>query len=580
MENKGTKRYYPNSAEQEILTNAIATYFSYGERSTERNAFAEKISGQLQKFSSHWTKRAVRLWFNNNKKILENQPKTPVIASPSQQKSVMAAPIPQNPTQNFNQLYIQQKSPILLQHNSPIPSPTTSSMPNKQPSVHFAPTFTVTQPNPNMPQIQQQMPPIQNAQAITPQAPWVSDPCKRANDSSEYNERLIRIVESTKIKNQNIEALSNEFEQICKEMHSQNIKQPLEIPKKSINFPSERKILPSFSIGPPRPPSVDPHGALWNSRTFTAEIIEAFDCTYNTKSATMYIRSETDGPQRRVYYLNSGKWLNTRIGTTNRIESCCGDDNFCFALSSSTLYITNIKTGQFLKENRLSASDCGFSSVAISANSTAIAGFSSAQTLYYISNNGKVNTINPEDFRADRFVCAIDCLDSNVANGIITAFSQTPVLTIYSSDGKIVRRLIGHTDATNCIRTINNFILTASDDGTAKLWDYRISAPVLSFTADKKAINGCSLTRGYVMLSTYDRNVCVFDMKNPRPYLGVQTNDYAAESLYYDEENDVLSFFGVASKDGINDSLLFLYDNFESSKYVFRQYKPFIKRVF
>ncbi|OHT08846.1 hypothetical protein TRFO_22509 [Tritrichomonas foetus] len=60
-------RYYATPQEQKILVQGLQQYFSLPERSQNRNKIAKDVSRFLCMFSPHWTHRAVRLWFNNNK---------------------------------------------------------------------------------------------------------------------------------------------------------------------------------------------------------------------------------------------------------------------------------------------------------------------------------------------------------------------------------------------------------------------------------------------------------------------------------------------------------------------------------
>ncbi|KAK8890888.1 hypothetical protein M9Y10_028087 [Tritrichomonas musculus] len=60
-------RYYANAAEQQILIQGLQRYFSLPERSQNRNKITKEVSQFLRCFSPHWSHRAVRLWFNNNK---------------------------------------------------------------------------------------------------------------------------------------------------------------------------------------------------------------------------------------------------------------------------------------------------------------------------------------------------------------------------------------------------------------------------------------------------------------------------------------------------------------------------------
>ncbi|KAH0793240.1 hypothetical protein GPJ56_002798 [Histomonas meleagridis] len=61
-------RYFPSKEEQLILTQAIDKYFSLPERSEERAIIVKSVTGQLTQINTRWTNRAVRLWFNNNKR--------------------------------------------------------------------------------------------------------------------------------------------------------------------------------------------------------------------------------------------------------------------------------------------------------------------------------------------------------------------------------------------------------------------------------------------------------------------------------------------------------------------------------
>lgn len=66
------RRYHPSQQEQSVLTPSLRLYFSYPERSPDRSRIAGEVSSKLSKYSDHWTNRAVRLWFNNNKKLVVN----------------------------------------------------------------------------------------------------------------------------------------------------------------------------------------------------------------------------------------------------------------------------------------------------------------------------------------------------------------------------------------------------------------------------------------------------------------------------------------------------------------------------
>lgn len=63
----GSCRYYANPMEQKILVQGLHRYFALPERSSNRIKIAKEVSQFLRLYSPHWSHRAVRLWFNNNK---------------------------------------------------------------------------------------------------------------------------------------------------------------------------------------------------------------------------------------------------------------------------------------------------------------------------------------------------------------------------------------------------------------------------------------------------------------------------------------------------------------------------------
>jgi hypothetical protein len=61
-------RYFPSEKEQVILMQTIEKYFQLPERSEDRSIVVQTVTAQLSDINPRWTNRAVRLWFNNNKR--------------------------------------------------------------------------------------------------------------------------------------------------------------------------------------------------------------------------------------------------------------------------------------------------------------------------------------------------------------------------------------------------------------------------------------------------------------------------------------------------------------------------------
>ena len=126
-----SRRYYPAPMEQSVLLKHIAQYFSYPERSVERNKVAADVSAILSKMSNHWTHRAVRLWFNNNRHSYKTDisnignagKRQPLVRFSSTDHQLAQQP------QNMNQM------PNVISPSTPINSgfSSTFSFPNNSP---------------------------------------------------------------------------------------------------------------------------------------------------------------------------------------------------------------------------------------------------------------------------------------------------------------------------------------------------------------------------------------------------------------------------------------------------------------
>ena len=749
MESGESKRYYPQQQELAILNGAIAQYFSYAERSPERSSLANDVSAQLQKFSPHWTKRAVRLWFNNNKNTApgnqpnqendsedkKNQPSGPqyTIRAPSHLSASLQIPpnmqFPVNPMQNMKGLQLQNNnlfptSPLSINSqippmmNSPLPhSPNTpgminsqqtqmqtSSQPNQQttkknssstkststnrtatlagfppnltppqnilnqqkqmqtppvtspsntsapihqqttppltqspqqqstppmippqsqsqqqqpqqqqlkpsipqnllsqsqplnrPNVHFNPMQmqpnTLAPPSQGQPQLQssnlyQQSQPPQMQPAKSFNAWPAPDPNRLKNLKQEYQHKLSNILDSLSSNNQQndeqIKQTASSFESICQQMHSQQMNFAIDDCKafQTIYFPpspmSQKDHLSSLLQ---RPPSFDVN-ATWQPRKHHTISINTFDTSYNGPDISMYVHSSRTSPKRAITFTKNNQWRTLQLTSSDHVEACVGNNDCAFIMTPYAVTVANLNnSSETPKEVQLSTKIATIASICMGDSKTAIGGLGSSSTIYSINSECNLQTINPESIPPNWGISSLHCLNEKASEGICIAFSHSPVVRVYNPEGKLIRYLLGHTEMINLVKCTDNLILTASEDKTAKIWDSRSSAPFISLSYEKYSIHSCCISKNFALLGTEDRSLCVYDIRGVHPVLGVRTDEYAIESPYYHEEKDKLTMFGVASKDGINDSILFLNDNMESTKYVYRQYAPFVSSL-
>lgn len=542
-ERNESKRYYPNQEELAILNGAIGQYFSYGERSTERSKFAMEISKQLSRISSHWNNRAVRLWFTNNKASCLQQSQQQYFAQQLQAQ--------------YEQLQAQtvQKPP---------------DAPQRQSSVHFSPTVKVSNQSLAQPQIQV---PMQQPVNLQSSSPWLADEPKQ-NPASEFLSNLIQLCQSAKVaKEADIKTVVANFDSICYKMHTKFVNAALESKElfKVINFPSPKEILTNFIELPPRPPSVDPHANLWKVKRNNTCTVKGFDATYNGKDATTYVHCLPATPERALSLRINDDWKYFPLKIKNQVDKCVANNKFGYSLSNSSLVITDFDKNTSLDAINLNSS-AAIASLALATLDSVVCGFSTSPSIYYVESNGNVTTVNPA-VPSSWGISALNYLYGTTFNYIVAAFSQSQALQILSFDGKTARYLVGHTDVINNISISDQLILSTSEDKTSKIWDIRSQIPVISLSCDKKSTTGSSISGTHATLCTYDGSVCIFDLRTCKPVVGLKTDEYACESPFYDDKTDTLKLFAVASKDGNNDSLLFVNDDMESSKYIYREYK-------
>ncbi|EAX98834.1 hypothetical protein TVAG_409720 [Trichomonas vaginalis G3] len=545
-------RYYPKEAELALLSNALQTYFSFPERSNERSQFAAEVSKQLLQFSNHWNQRAVRLWFTNNKSNFRK-------VDPNEQYYVQYQQMqPQIPQQILKNVMKQLKQSI-----------------PRQTSVHFAQTYTVSQTSPMQPPLQMPM-----QQPIKIQShPLQNLEQNRALPTESFIPQLNQLCKAAKQANDNeILSIVNEFDKTCQLMHSKFINGALENREifKTINFPSPKEVLVNYYDFSPRPPSADPHGDLWKQKRNFTDTIKAFDTSYIGPCGCAYIHCMPDGPERAISIKSGDNWKCFQLKVKNQIDKCIINEKYGFSISTSSLVITDFENNTSLDEIKLN-STTGYASISLAHKDNAICGFSSSPTINYVTSAGKLTQITP-NVPQSYGISSLGFLESSSFNGMVVSFSQSPTIQVLSSDGKPVRYLIGHTDITNSISISNGLILTTSEDKTSKIWDIRQSTPAMSLSADKKSVTGSSINGKYVALCTYDATVCLFDLRIVKPIIGIKTDEYAGESPFYDDQSDTLKLFGVASKEGRSDSLLFLRDDLQSSKYIYREYNNLLSK--
>ena len=165
-------------------------------------------------------------------------------------------------------------------------------------------------------------------------------------------------------------------------------------------------------------------------------------------------------------------------------------------------------------------------------------------------------------------------------NNIICSLKKSHVLRLVSETGQQISSYFGHLESTMFLEAIDDTtFVSASDDRSLNIWDYRNRIPFIHINTNKRSVVALTASPGFIIYSNHAKQLCTIDIRmpdSPKPLLCISTNEYSPTSLNYDANTDSLHMFGIASKEGNSDSLLFMDDNGTTRKYIYRKYSSFL----
>jgi WD40 repeat protein len=116
------------------------------------------------------------------------------------------------------------------------------------------------------------------------------------------------------------------------------------------------------------------------------------------------------------------------------------------------------------------------------------------------------------------------------------------------------------------------------EDETVRIWDVRQRNPVSSVLLPHISVCSLAGSDGYLMCGFHTKRIGVVELRKDhgKALLGVQTQDYMAVALSYDEKKDHLAMFGIVDKEPIQNSMVFVDNEGHSRQRVFRRYSNFV----
>ena len=533
------KRYYPTPVEQSILIQNVHAYFQKPERSVERNQIAESVASQLQKFSPHWTHRAVRLWFNNNKHAYM----TDAAASADQG---VPPPQPRRPTVKFGDV---------------MPGPVRMPMPN---------------------------PPQMMAQ-LMPQPVAVAPPVSQLAgtwEPADLEKELDRVMErASKCSPQELPHLALHFDGVCEKIKEKGPALSHAYANHKVAFPMRPDVSPflehsdSEGLFISRPQSV----GLWQDRMATDTKIAAFDATYIDENGAAFVHAGVT-PERSISYAFADAQKFGEVWTTQKIpamrermDHVVLDKKHMCAWMVSSDHVHRVElNGHEAKAHTqdLKLGPSYYAACPVVLKDSLVMGYSNASDLYFIDRRMHVKSVRTTYIRESGFSCLMP-----VDDNLLVGMNRSSVIRLLNVNGYEEQSFIGHTDTPIAFARISSrTFVSASDDRSAKIWDLRTNTPITHITMNNQSITALCASTNYVMLSCSDRSVCAIDIRqDPRALLGVSMDEYGTSNMYYNEAEDTLCLFDMATKEGTNDSLLFIDGQGSSSKYIFRKYTRFLR---
>lgn len=531
---EGMHRYFPSPMEQSILMQNIHRYFQYPERSIDRNAVAKEVSAALMKISSHWTHRTVRLWFNNNRNSF----------------------------------------------GSSLPPPVTQPDPPTH-TVTFGEAPAISPPQPKI------QPQYQPAPQVIPQAQEIKPNTNPDIQPYQYHSELLEVMNTIQsAADQTIRFYISRFNQAIQELKSRDLIEDLKFPQdrnRCILFPDPPLECPSFSEMSDDSKSIDgnhPISKLYQKRASSDFPAHPFDTTYINDAGAYFIHNSTLTPDRVLSFCNPsnlGNWQTVKLNTQSRFEFLVADTINHFAWGFGRCQIHRMRLDSSNKKPCITkipnVHDTMNPCSLVLHHDSVVLGFNSSKILYYLDHKMKITSIETDIGDNKGF-----SIIASANNGLLAGLMDDPCLRFLSENGKEAGCFLGHTETVISISFISDMsFVTASDDRSLKIWDLRQRIPVAHVGTNHKSIIGLTSSDNHVIFSTHDKTIRVVDIRAPiKSIFGVATDEYSITSMHYSREKDTLGLFGIATKYGNNDSLLFVDDEGGSHKYIYRQYNNFI----
>jgi hypothetical protein len=542
----GGGRYFANPQEQKILIQGLQSYFAFPERSQNRNKIAKEVSQFLHLFSPHWTHRAVRLWFNNNRHTYLGDADAPRPDAPPM-------PAPTSPKSSKRERPAEPpRAPAFADSAPGFPTtqaPTASGIAIPPQQFHALHPLSFSHPS------QTTQPPVeqlyQSASALINEIRRMtdSDP-RRHTQIMEFDDNCLKIISNLRtIKPERIEPAlkfvpfpfprdeSREFRFL--ESPSSEFSE-FTMGGSFFNHPVYGSDIPRDFLG-------DHSGThtIWQRRDFDDIKLGYFEAAALTTQCAAFvlpIGAHQKAVQFMRYRETAQQWQGISLDVQKPVEAMCLNEDTAWILTDSVAHgISLIGDPPIIV--RLTATGSG---TIAPMGEGIVAGFPNSPRLFLINRRAQVFEV-PVRYGGVTSVAAI-------GDHALCAIPESGTIRMIAADGRDDRSFVGHCGpVVGIARMSQNLFASHGRDETVRVWDTRQPGPLSSVVHPHVSVTCLAGSPLHLVCGFASHRLGVVELRKDhcKPVLGVDTPGLTALSLSYDDSADHLSLFGASDQTSI-----------------------------
>ena len=423
-------RYYANSNEQKILIQGLKHYFSLPERSQNRNKVAKDVSNYLRRLSPHWTHRAVRLWFNNNRHTYmpagESPAPVPPPPPPVPPMPVTMPPVPTLPPPP------PPRDPIIL------PAIAPPRQPHELPPLRLAPLKQVVVAT--LPEIRPLTKPLSYWQQAEPRSP-------NPNESYVSMSAMLNEIRRMQYGDPRLPKLVADFDAGCRDIIAKQgriLADKIEPMFKYVTFDFPREASHAFRFGLLNSESTSDlrdsgfhssfqvqapgNDGMWLSRPCADEKISYFDVAALSNEHAAYTYSSLSGTKRCLSFTGYGRqimpWTTVQLDIQTPVESMCLNGGNAWILSDATVLKVPLEGTAPQLATKLAARGTG---VISSHMHGAVVSFPASPNIFLFNNSAACQSIR---LPYKGIVCA-----TGVSDRVVCGVAESGTLRLVSPSG-------------------------------------------------------------------------------------------------------------------------------------------------